>query len=194
MSGRCFTPIILALAVAISGCKPEEKVVRYKPFFSGLDGVETREPTVIEQQPGMAGTEDAEITDDDLIIENEDGSKTLISRSGLQLMSHIRRLLAEGDADTFASQVLSQVTRDEYNQRQIDPRESFKTLKEREKDILLLFARMPMGESSPTVIVDQLGRNTFRVRVTGDARRGLGRYTGMDMIMEKGNWKLRWFF
>jgi hypothetical protein len=176
------------------GCKPEEKVVSYKPFFSGLEGVQTREPEVARPQPGLASGGDTEITQDDLIIKNDDGSTTLVARSGMQLMAHIRRLLAENDADLFASQVLSETTRDEYLQRRLDPREAFKTLKEREKDILLLFARMPMGEHSPTVIVEQLGRNFFRVRVTGDARKGLGRYSGMDMVMERGNWKLRWFF
>ena len=186
---------IAAALAALPGCRREERVVRYKPFFAGLEGVQTGQPAVAQRppagSPGEAG--EIELGEQSLVVENEDGTTTLIARNGMQLMAHIRRLLAEGDADLLASQVLSELTLEEYRQRNLDPREAFAVLKAHEKDILLLFARMPMGEHSPTVIVDQLGRNFFRVRVTGDARKGLGRYSGMDMRMEGGNWKLRWF-
>jgi hypothetical protein len=181
--------VSILLLGLLGGCQPEERLVRYKPFMAGLDKVQTQTPAVIPQGPVSA----AEVSDDKLIVENPDGTVRLISRSGLQMMAHIRRLLAADDADLFTQQVLSRLTRDEYTARGLDPREGFKTLKEREKDILLLFARMPMGEHSPNVVMEPIGRNFFRVRVTGDSRKGLGRYTGFDMILEEGNWRLRWF-
>lgn len=189
-----YRALVLTVVAALAGCQRQERIVHYKPFFAGLEGVQTGQPAVSTPRPGPAvdGGE-AAITEQSLVVENPDGTKTLIARNGMQLMAHIRHLLTENDADLFASQLLSELTLEEYTQRGIDPREAFRTLKEHEKDILLLFARMPMGEHSPTVIVDQLGRNFFRVRVTGDARKGLGRYSGMDMRMEGGNWKLRWF-
>jgi hypothetical protein len=108
-------------------------------------------------------------------------------------MYHIQDLLAKGDADLFADQVLSQTTRAEYRERGLDPRDAFATLKPREKEIAKLFARMPMAEHSPNVLMEPLGGNVFRVRVTGTATNGLGAWTGFDMALESGNWKLRWF-
>jgi len=185
-------PLVIAGTLCVlGGCRSEEKLVRYKPFFSGLEGAQTQTPAVgaqaapVEFEEGQAG--------EGLVIEHEDGSKTLIIRSGLHLMSHIQKLLADDEPELLVEQVLSEITRQEYLERGLDPGEAFATLKERERDIALLFSRMPLGEYSPNVLRTQLGRNFFRVQVTGQALKGLGRYKGFDMILEKGHWRLRWF-
>jgi hypothetical protein len=196
MMMRVFWMLMLIVAgaagtCATAGCSQEEKLVRYKPFFSGLEGVQTQTPAVggqksaVEYEEGGAGH--------GLIIEHDDGSRTLIIRSGLHLMAHIQKLLAEDEPDLFVEQVLSEITRQEYIARGLDPKEAFATLKQRERDIDTLFSRMPLGEHSPNVLRTQLGKNFFRVQVTGQALRGLGRYKGFDMILEKGHWRLRWF-
>jgi hypothetical protein len=51
---------------------------------------------------------------------------------------------------------------------------------------------MPLGENSPNVLMEPLGNNMFRVRVTGPAARDV-HYRGFDMVLEGGDWKLRWF-
>jgi len=178
------------------GCQQEERIVRYKPFLAGLEGVQTQTPAVVEKPKGpLAAAELPTAADgkDPLVVENPDGSKTLISRCGLHLMHHIQKTLADGDDKLFASQVLSQMTRDEYLGRGIDPREAFKTLKPREKEIAKLFSRMPLGENSPNVTMSTVGHNVFRVQLVGQAAKGLEGYTGFDMVLEKGSWRLRWF-
>jgi hypothetical protein len=180
-------------AALLVGCQPEVKIVNYKPFMAGLEGVQTQTPAVVEQAPAPAVVEAGSITSEDLVQENPDGTKTLHSRSGLQLMSHIQRTLAENDAKLFAEQVLSEATREEYHDRGLDPKDAFKALKPHEGEIAKLFARMPLGEYSPNVHREIIGRNMFRVRLTGQSAKGLPRWTGFDMILDSGNWRLRWF-
>lgn len=177
---------------ACSGCRPEEKVVSYKPFFAGLEGVQTQTPAVIQKSQGPI-EDGGELKPEELVQENPDGTKVLISRSGSQLMYHIQNTLAENDDKLFAEQVLSEATRQEFKANGRDPREAFAMLKPHQKDIGKLFARMPMGEYSPNVMMETVDRNMFRVKLTGQAARDLGRYSGFDMVLENGNWKLRWF-
>ncbi len=187
--------VVAAAALALAGCQPEEKVVRYKPFLAGLEGTQTQTPAVAERTtPALAAPPGATVDEKDgLVIKNKDGSKTLISRCGLHLMHHIQQTLADGDDKLFAEQVLSQMTRDEYAGRGIDPREAFRTLKPRQMEIAKLFSRMPLGENSPNVTTSTVGHNIFRVQLVGQAAKGLDGYTGFDMVLEKGSWRLRWF-
>ncbi len=183
-------------AAALGGCQREERVVHYKPFLAGLEGVQTQAPAVAEKAPQPLAGADLPVTaegKDPLVIENKDGSKTLLSRCGLHLMHHIQKTLAAGDDKLFASQVLCQASRDEYLARGLDPREAFKALKPREVEIAKLFARMPLGENSPNVTVETVEKNIFRIQLRGQAAKGLEGYTGFDMVLEKGNWRLRWF-
>ena len=187
--------VFFAVALAAMGCEREVKVVKYKPFLSGLEGVQTQMPAVSDKpKTPLAAPDDPVIGEDDALVQtNPDGTKTLISRCGLHLMHHIQKTLADGDEKLFAEQVLCQATRDEYTGRGLDPRESYRTLKPKQMDIAKLFARMPLGENSPNVTMDTVGRNIFRVHLVGQAAKGLDGYKGFDMVLEKGNWKLRWF-
>lgn len=178
-------------ALAAAGCGPTERVVNYKPFMSGLDGVQTQAPEVRERQKTPEIVNAEAMGPESLVTENPDGSKTLHSRNGLHLMWHLQRTLADNDADLFAGQVLCDLTRQEYLERGMDPREAFVTLKPQEKEIAKLFARMPLGENSPNVLRSIIGRNMFRVQLTGKSTEGL-EWTGFDMVLEKGNWRLRW--
>lgn len=187
--------VLVVIPLLLGACRPEEKIVNYKPFLAGLEGVQTQTPAVIEHKdaPAVVDGGSGSVTAEDLVQENPDGTVTLHSRSGLQLMSHIQRTLADNDAELFAEQVLSQVTREEYLDRGLDPREAFKAVKPHEGEVAKLFARMPLGEHSPNVIREIIGRNMFRVRLTGKSTDGLNRWTGYDMVLEGGNWRLRWF-
>lgn len=171
--------------MAVGGCRSEEKIVSYKPFFSGLSGVETGTPAVLSPRHKPPVPEGA--APDDGVIEEPDGSKRLIARNGLALMRHIARTLAENDETTFVAQVLCEETRREYLARGLDPSRAFRTLKRREKDILELFSRMPAGEQSPMVVVTTLSERTQRLKVTGLAAKDL-RYTGFDMVLEGARW------
>lgn len=188
---RGLSAVAVVVLLAAAGCGPTERVVYYKPFMSGLDGVQTQAPEVRERQKTPEVVSAESMGPESLVTENPDGSKTLHSRSGLHLMWHIQRTLADNDADLFAGQVLCDLTRQEYLERGMDPREAFLTLKPQEKDIAKLFSRMPLGENSPNVLRSIIGRNMFRVQLTGKSMEGL-EWTGFDMVLEKGNWRLRW--
>jgi hypothetical protein len=176
---------------ALAGCQPEERIVNYRPFFSGLEGVRTGQPEVRDGKVVSAGTRDASEMSMEIVVENEDGSVTLLSKSGSHLMRHIQRTLHEDERELFVEQVLSEVTRREFEERGLDPTEAFDQLKEHEREIAELFARMPLGEHTPQVIMKKVGRNTFRVRVTGMGTDALY-WRGYDMVLEGGNWRLRW--
>jgi hypothetical protein len=189
---RCHFAALLAL-ILLSGCAREEKVVQYKPFFSGLSGAQMQTQPVAERPRTGSGEVIAESEMFRTVVENPDGSRTLLSKSGRQLMSHIQNTLADNDAELFVAQVLSEATLREYAERQVDPREAFIQLKKSERDIAMLFSRMPLGENSPNVIMETIGRNMFRIRLSGASARDVGRYRGFDMVLENGNWRLRWF-
>jgi hypothetical protein len=185
--------VIAALAAALgAGCQREERIINYKPFLSGLEGAKSQTPAVQERPAARQAASEEGDSADSLVRKNPDGTTTLLSRSGLHLMHHIRTQLAGDNAQLFADQVLCTVTREEYVARGLDPREAFKTLKPDLPEISKLFARMPLGEHSPNVNIETVGRNIFRVQLRGRAADGL-KFTGFDMMLEKGHWRLRWF-
>jgi hypothetical protein len=182
--------ITLVGAIGVASLSCQERITKYKPFLTGVEGAKMQTAPVVETGPAIAAGEESAGT---LVRENDDGSVTLISKSGRQLMAHIQRTLAEEEKEQFTEQVLSEITRGEYFERGLDPGEAFDRLRKHQKDISKLFSRMPMGEHSPNVLMERVSRNVFRVRVTGQAKKGLDRWTGFDMVLEKGNWRLRWF-
>lgn len=185
--------LVMAVGVwVLAGCQPEERIVNYKPFFSGLEGVQTGQPEVRDGEVvSTGGRLDPSQMSREIVIENEDGSVTLVSKSGSHLMRHIERTLYENERELFAEQVLCSATRQEFEERGLDPTEAFDRLKAHERDIAELFARMPLGEHTPQVMMSKVGHNTFRVRVTGLGSNELY-WRGFDMVLEGGNWKLRW--
>lgn len=94
--------------------------------------------------------------------------------------------------EIFAEQVLSKATKDEFAERGMPPAEAYKWCREARDDIEDLFAQMPMGENSAGVYFEKLGDRVYRVRVSPQAAKAL-RFSGMDVVMERGNYKLRWF-
>lgn len=177
----------LAVCVLLAACQPTERVVSYKPFFAGLPGVQTQTPAVVHRGDMPAAAPD----DGRIVIEHPDGSVTLVARSARHLIAHIQRTLRNNEVDLFVEQVLSEQTRREFLLRGLDPREAFDRLKRDEAALGRLFARMPMGEHSPHVVMRKLDRRLYRVQLTGAAARGLEIY-GFDMALENGNWRLVW--
>lgn len=144
----------------------------------------------VTEIPGAKNVE--EVPADSLVRTEPDGKKTLIAKTGRQLMVHIYKTLDDNKPELFVDQVLSDVTKQEFYARGYDPVEAFKELQRRREDIDTLFARMPMGESTPGVILSKVGKGTLRLEVEGMAARDL-KWAGMDMVLEKGNYRLRWF-
>lgn len=188
MTPRCFSIAVGALLV-LGACETQTRVVKYNPFLGGLPGAESGS-TIVRDLGDYA--DPTVIPPDKLVEEPEPGKKVLHAKTGRHLMIHIHNTLKNDERELFVSQVLSAVTRAECLERGIDPGDAFDYLKTREDDIAALFNMMPDGEQTPGVIAKPLGPNERRVQVTGA---GLGDlyWTGFDMVMEKGNWRLRWF-
>src|SRR5215203_6182037 len=76
---------VLCSMLSLAECAPEQKTVRYKPFFSGLDGMETQTPPVYEKDVAVAGKDGAPGTlEESLVVITPDGKKRLLSRTGAQ--------------------------------------------------------------------------------------------------------------
>lgn len=188
-----FGPLAIALLLAAAGCQRYEKIIEYNPPLANLPGAVTQTRPV-GTKPGVDNNAD----NGKIVIEHEDGSIELISRNGLQMLTHIRRLVAtRGDdakeaEELFTEQILSNITKQEFLERGFDPAEAFKELQRRETDLMAMLARMPMGEFTPGLFLKPLGRNTFRLEVPPRIADGL-KWKFVDIVVERGVWKLRWF-
>lgn len=125
-------------------------------------------------------------------VVNADGTKTLSARTGRHLMVHIYNTLVRDEKDLFVEQVLSKETANEFASRGKEPGEAYEMLLARFDDIQELFNRIPLGEYTPGVFIKSVGRKTKRVALDSVTARDLV-YSGFDMVMEDGNYRLRWF-
>lgn len=185
-SGRRAATALLTAALLL-GC--EERVIYYHPALGGLPGAESATP--INDKP-KGYIDPTVVPGDRITITEKDGSKTLVAKTGRHLMVHIYNTLAENDEATFVNQVLSELTKRECFERGVNPSETFKYLKAYEPDIHMLFDQMPNGEMTPGLFLRPMGQGVQRLELDARSAEGL-RFIGMDMVMEKGNYRLRWF-
>lgn len=186
--------VTLPLLVLLTACSSEEKVVSYKPFFTGIGSAEFGTEPVQSQRTGEIADPTAVAPDEKLMVIEEDGTRTYISRSPRNVMGHLMNVLdentPEGDA-AFLDQLVSEKTIEYYRSNGKEPLDFMKELRARQKDIAKSFARMPMAEHSPTVIIDQPGDRTWCIRLTGAAAKDV-RYTQLWVRLENKQWKLMW--
>lgn len=180
----------LALAT-LAGCETETRVLRYKPFFTGLEGATFGEapvldhPSVRPEDPTAAGKEPK------LIIEHPDGSVTLVSRSPRHVMTHLEHWLDADEDDVLLEQVLAEETKEHFRSQGKDPMVYIKQLHQDRRDIAAFFARIPQAEHTPTVLLDQPGNKTWIIRLVGAPAQGL-RFTKLWVKQEQGQWRLLW--
>ena len=174
----------------LAGCATETRVVRQKPWFAGLP--DAQGDTAVIGMDGAFRSAAFEAAEDSLVTVNPDKTKTLTAKNGRHLMIHIYNTMMEYDRELFTSQVLSEKTKAEFRERGRDPREAFDMVLKQENDIVTLFNLMPQGERTPGFLLEPKGGGVFRVQVRTRKAATL-KLVGLDMIMERGNWKLRWF-
>jgi len=180
--------LLVGVLLAGAGCR-YERVVKYKPFFAGMEGAETDTPAVIDEDLREAYARPT----GPIEVENEDGSITLISRSVADLMRHIARTLANNEQELFVEQVLSERSRERLLRAGRQPEEAFEELKANQEAVAKLFTYLPMGEYSPNGVFKKVGDKTYLLRATGPGTRDLY-WTGFDAVQEGGMWKLGWFY
>lgn len=202
-----WTLVMAYVASALIGCQSEERIVRYRPMLATVPGAtfgtepvgprfkgEYVDPTGTKTPEGMLANAEGEEEppESELVIELPDGTKRLVSTTGRHLMSHIINTIDADDREMFLDQVLSDLTKEEFLERGMDPGLAFDELKKRRADIMKLFNKMPMGEFTPGMLMKNVGGGVQRLQVFGAAASEL-RWTFMDMRFEHGQWKLRWF-
>ena len=179
---------ITILILLLGGCTSETRILT-PPLMSRIPGATSagdyERTTKPGEQQGVASSEKT-------LLEKPDGSKYMVAHNGRELMLNILKCFDDELPELFVRDVLCSVTRAEYAERGLDPVQAYHTLRPRKADIMLLFERIPGGEFTPGMLVKTVGRNMFRLELTGKFTSGLP-YTGMDMMFENGNYKLRWF-
>lgn len=105
-------------------------------------------------------------------------------------MIHVVTTLRDGEEELFLDQVLSKATTDEFHERGYDPVWAYRELKRREMHVRKLYTLMPYGEFTPGLFLKTVGRNVFRLSVRPS--RGVP-WTYVEVVIEGGSWKLRWF-
>lgn len=181
--------IIASCVLASGGCQEERRVVKWNPMLGGVAGAESGMPVVRDYGEYSDPTK---VPDNKIRVEDEQGNPVLLAKSGRHLMSHIYITLRDSEKELFTQQVLSERTREEFRANGRDEGEAFDRLRERFEDIRHLFDLMPYAEYTPGVRSTRVDTRVQRVEIKGMAARGLY-WSGFDMVLEKGNWRLRWF-
>ncbi len=187
-SRRCFAVSAGGMLLALAACATEERVTQYKPFFTGLSGAKFSTAPV-DASRGYA--DPTASPDSRTVIENPDGSRVLVCRSVRALMSHLERELDDGNTDIIIKQLISTRTLEEYEGRGESPQAIVDFLQKYRRDLAMLFARMPMAERSPTVILKQPGDGVWILQLSGAAAQDI-KFTKLWVVMERGNWKFYW--
>lgn len=209
----------LAGAVGVLGlvaCETEENVVGYKPFFAGLPGAEGGKDPVYGDRAsdtgatgsagagGAAGVHETDLLMDDpldpnaassdpLVVENADGSKTLVVRSIRHVMTHIERRLDEGEEGEklLYEQVVADAAKKEYAEQGKSEAQMMEYLREHRRDIAVLFSRLPFAEHTPGVYLKKRARNRFVLELPPLAKKG-SNFSELWVQMEGGQWKFLW--
>ncbi len=179
----------MLLLTTLGACARQERVVSYRPMMSDLPGATIGADVVGDDDSKRRTAADAT---PDYFVEEEDGTLTAQIPTGAYLVYHVRKAIENDDHDVFTTQLLSEMTKAEFKQRELDPRLAFEEIKRRRKDVEALFRRMPQGELSPGIHLQMLGRKVARVRIYGEQARSLA-WDGFDMVFENDAWRLRWF-
>jgi hypothetical protein len=179
----------LLVTCYLSACATETKIIKYHPMLGGLPGSESGMPVVRDDN-----YKDPTVVPENklVVVDPVSKKKTLTAKTGRHLMVHIYNAIAENDRETFVDQIMATQTKQECAEHGLDPGAYFDEVLRRKDDMVALFNAMPGGEFTPGVYVVGIGPKAQRVELQGLAAKDLN-WIGMDMVMEKGNWKLRSF-
>ena len=173
------------VAFALCGCTETTITQVNKPFFTGINNAGGLRSL---QNTPTNGAEQAPILDPRVL--NPDGTITLNSPTIRALLRHILETIANEEENIFTDQLLSKITKREFTERGFDPVEAHREMTRRKDDIRALFRAMPAGEYTPGVLMQNAGKNTFRLAIKGDPSL---RWSFIDVVLERGQYKLRWF-
>lgn len=209
LSGAC-------AAIVFAGCAAEPRIVSERSLLTGVPGAVNGGDAAATSAPNTSGS--SAYSDDwertlrafqtpdlspagrmpvssdaaagaRLRTELPGGRVVLTSRSPADLMFHLMTTLRNKEHDLLLDQVISERTKQEYRRRGRDEREAVEFLAANEKDVAALLWAFPMGERTPGVIMENVGRNAFRLRAPV-VMRGELRFTTLDVVIEHGQFRL----
>lgn len=189
-----------------AGCDAEPRVVSARGGLYGLPGAETgvldegEAPTpgrasagpwdgVLRAFPGYEADAGGETDATGLRRTNPDGSVALMSRSPGDVMYHVMTTLEKKEYGLLFDQVLAEAAKAEYRRRARDPYEAVEFLAKHKEDIAALFATFPMGDQTPGVRLEPIGRNAFRLRAPVAMAQEL-RFHVFEVVIEEGRFRL----
>lgn len=196
---RSRSTLILVCLALLPACA-EERVVAVRGM-ANLPGAEggvradgartTRAPQTWEQVLGEAlpAIEGAPVDGKPYRFVTADGRVALQSHSPRQLLIHLAETLRAGETDLLFEQVLSHETKDAYRARGMDPRDSVVFLAEHAQSVLQLLSLFPLGEQTPGVTLQQLGRGAYRLESPGGLSEG-HTFRSIDIVFEHGAFRL----
>lgn len=173
---------LVGVSVVGVGCT-YEKTVYWRPALSAAPGAISGGEEFSEKPQGYR--DPTQLAEGKIRLESGGGQTVLVARTGRHLMAHIYQTLKDDERALFTEQVVCEQTKAEFRERDMQPGEAFDYLKEHERDVMLLFARMPQGEYSPGVMTRQLPGGVTRVMLNRKVADGL-RWRGFDMVWEGG--------
>lgn len=208
MSAKATSICSIMLALLLGACAQQQRVVRSSDLLAGLPGaqggIQGDSPQarfghswdqLLTQFGSPDQTQGSSVTmwepADGLVLRevSPQGDIRLISKSPSHVMFHLTQTLRNEEYVLLLEQVLSERTRQLYESEGRDPREAVGFLKSHEQDIADLFGSLPLGEQTPGVLMEDLGRNVFRLRAPSALVGGM-RFDRFDVVIENGSFRL----
>lgn len=189
------------VALALSGCQSERRVVRTTGGLQGLPGaeggLEVERPRVeleTDAKPGVDPSNPAGYAgpdpDDALRLTDADGTITLVCRNPRELMFHLRKTLQDEERDLVREQVLSARTHDVYKAKGLPVDEAVDFLIEHRAEVIRLLQQFPMGEMSPGMFVRPIGPSQFRLEAPMGTTDPPLKFRRFDYVYERGACRL----
>lgn len=188
--------LVLALLAALAGCGEERRVIAVRGGLHDLPGaeggVQIEKPLVASkaerQRASMQnprGYADAGEQNDLLRVAKPGGRVTLVSRNARELAFHLRQTLARDEIDLLYEQVISDRTKDRYEEAGLDPREAATFLMKHKDEVLRLIQNLHLAERLPMDLGDVIGPNEYELRVPPGQVDPPLRFNAFDYVFER---------
>jgi hypothetical protein len=189
-----------AIALLVTGCATEERVVQARGGLYGLPG--SRSAITPGQRLGQSTVRVQDVVDqyygglDQLQIGEpvegwpnrrklQDGSLYLVSRSPGELIRHLFETTVDGDWELMHDQLIAKQAKENYIQAGRDPLDIVRFLRKHRADFVQLLRLMGNGEHTPGIDFTPLGPQRFRLH--SDSAREFGqRFSTMEVVIEDG--------
>ncbi|MCA9293069.1 MAG: hypothetical protein KDA20_04570 [Phycisphaerales bacterium] len=197
IAARCAASLVL---LALCAACTEERIVSVRGM-ANLPGAEggiraddargTRAPQTWEQVLGesLPPIEGTPVEGKPFRFRTPDRKIVLQSYAPRQLMIHLAETLRAGETDLLYEQLLSNETKDAYRARGMDPHDATTFLTEHVEGVMRLLSLFPLGEQTPGVALQPLGRGAYRLESTGGLSEG-HTFRSIDMVFERGGFRL----